>query len=244
MPWKGHLEACYSIFAYLRKHPNMAIIFHPSRMTTKESRFQSQDWRDFYGDGVEELPSDMLKPLRESIKITAFIDSDHAGNLLMQRSQTGHIIFCNQSPILWYSKCQNTIEASTFGTEFVRARTCLKAIEALRFKLHKFGIPVKGPADVLCDNNGVVNNTQKPDSVLSKKHLSICCHRVREEVARFVAHVGKIESSCNLADLFTKCLPTSTRHYLLGGMVHIGTTGLRAVTKNDSRLNCAFERPG
>ena len=26
MPRKGHLEACYSIFAYLRKHPNMAII--------------------------------------------------------------------------------------------------------------------------------------------------------------------------------------------------------------------------
>ena len=39
MPRKGHLESCYSIFAYLRKHPNMAIIFHPSRMMTKESCF-------------------------------------------------------------------------------------------------------------------------------------------------------------------------------------------------------------
>ena len=82
MPWKGHLEACYSIFAYLRKHPNMAIIFHPSRMTTKESRFQSHDWHDFYGDRVEELLSDMPKPLGELIKITAFVDSNHAGNLL------------------------------------------------------------------------------------------------------------------------------------------------------------------
>ena len=39
-------------------------------MTTKESRFQSHDWRDFYGDGVEELPSDMPKPLWG-------IDQDH-----------------------------------------------------------------------------------------------------------------------------------------------------------------------
>ena len=159
MPRKGHLEACYSIFAYLRKHPNMAIIFHPSRMTTKESRFQSHDGCDFYCDGVEELPSDMPKPLGESIKITAFVDSDHASNLLMWRSQTGYIIFCNQSPILWYSKRHNTVETSTFGAKFVGASTCLKAIEALCFKLHMFGIPVEGPANVLCDNNGVVNNT-------------------------------------------------------------------------------------
>ena len=205
MPQKGHLEACYSIFAYLRKHLNMAIIFHPSRMTTKESHFQSQE---------------------------------------TQRSQTGYIIFCNQSPILWYSKCQNTVEASTFSAEFIVARMCLEAIEALHFKLHMFGIPIEGPADVLCDINGVVNNTQKPDSVLSKMHLSICYHHVREAVACLVAHVGKIESSHNLADLFTKCLLTSTRHYLLGGMVHMGTTGLRTVAKNDSRLNCAFECPG
>ena len=96
--------------------------------------------------------------------------------------------------------------------------------------------PRRGPADLLFNTNAVVNNTQKPDSVLSKKHLSICYHRVREAVARLVARVGKIESSRNLADLFTKCLPTSTRH--------MGTTGLRTVAKNDSGLNRAFERPG
>ena len=34
MPWEGHLEACYSIFAYLHKHPTMSLIFHPSRINT------------------------------------------------------------------------------------------------------------------------------------------------------------------------------------------------------------------
>ena len=124
------------------------------------------------------------------------------------------------------------------------ARTCLEAIEAVCFKLRMFGIPVEGPVDVPCNNNGVVNNTQKPDSILSKMHLSICYHRVRKVVARLVARVGKIESSRNLADLFTKCLPTSTRHYVLGGMFHMGTTRLCIVSKNDSSLNRAFERPG
>ena len=78
---------------------------------------------DFYGDGVEELPSDMSEPLGEAVKVTAFIDSDHAGNLVTQRSQTGYILFCNQVPIIWYSKKQNTVEASTFGAEFIAACT-------------------------------------------------------------------------------------------------------------------------
>ena len=32
MPRRGHLEACYSIFAFLRKHPTMSMVFHPSRI--------------------------------------------------------------------------------------------------------------------------------------------------------------------------------------------------------------------
>ena len=63
------------------------------------------------------------------------------------------------------------------------ACTCLEAVEALQFKLHMFGIPVEGPTSVMCDNNSVVNNLQHPESVLSKKHLSICYHRACEAVA-------------------------------------------------------------
>ena len=39
-------------------------------------------WMDFYGDGTKELPPDMPEPLGEAVKVTAFIDSDHAGNLV------------------------------------------------------------------------------------------------------------------------------------------------------------------
>ena len=78
------------------------------------------------------------------------------------------------------------VEASTFWGEFIATCTCLEAVEGLRFKLHMFSIPVEGPTDMMCDNNSVLNNSQHPDSILSKKHLSICYHRVREAVARGV----------------------------------------------------------
>ena len=78
------------------------------------------------------------------------------------------------------------VEASTFGAEFITARTCLEAVEGLQFKLCMFGIPVEGPTDVMCNNNSVVINSQHPESVLSKKHLSICYHCAHEAVVHGV----------------------------------------------------------
>ena len=164
----------------------MSTVFHPSHIRMHEDQFRSQDWHDFYGNTKEELPPHMLEPLGEPVKMTAFINSDHAGNLVTQRSQTGYFIFCNQAPISWFSKQQNMVEASTFGAEFIVAHTCLEAVEALQFKLHMFGIPVEGPTDVMCDNNSVVNNSQHSESVLSKKHQSICYHHAHGTVAHGV----------------------------------------------------------
>ena len=126
--------------------------------------------------------------------------------------------------------------------EFIAACTCLEAVESLQFKLQMFGIPVDGPTNVLCNNNSVVNNAQRPESALSKKHLSICFHRVWEGVARWVIRVHKIESQRNLTDLFIKCLPTPTCAYLLGGIVVKSHDGLRPVDPEDSCLNHTFEQ--
>ena len=42
-----------------------------------------------------------------------------------------------------------------------------------------FGVRVQGPANVFCDNRGVVKNTSVPESTLSKKHNAINYHAVR-----------------------------------------------------------------
>ena len=52
----------------------------------------SENWTNFYGDVEEELPADMPKPLGEPVRMTVYMDSDHAGNLITRRSQTGYII--------------------------------------------------------------------------------------------------------------------------------------------------------
>jgi hypothetical protein len=157
----------------------------------------------------------MPEPRGNPVHITCFVDANHAGNAVTRRSQTGFIIFVNKAPIIWYSKRQNTVESSTFGSEFIAKRQALEAIEALRYKLRMFGVPLAGPAKVYCDNRGVVNNSQIPHSTLNKKHNAICYHRVREAVAAGTIMVAWIDGQFNLADLFTKILARPRRQQLL-----------------------------
>jgi len=101
-----------------------------------ESAFEGDvDWKDFYGEVVEELPPGMPKPRGKKVKLFCFVDANHAGNVVTRRSHTGFIIFMNKAPIRWYSKKQNTIESSTFGSEFVALRIAMEEINALHYKL-------------------------------------------------------------------------------------------------------------
>ena len=107
------------------------------------------------------------------------------------------------------------MEAATFGSEFVALRICKELIVALRYKLRMFGVPIDGPdgpANVFCDNRGVVKNSSIPESFLLKKHNLINFHAVREAAAAGILRVGKEDGQTNLADLLTK-VNTGQRHW-------------------------------
>jgi hypothetical protein len=119
-----------------------------------------------------------------------FCDAAHATCLSTRRSTTGIIIFINGSPISWYSKRQNTIETSTFGSEFVALRIALEMNDALRYKLRMMGIPINGPSNCFCDNESVWKNSTMPQSTLSKKHNSVAYHKCRECVAKGAVRIA------------------------------------------------------
>ena len=53
------------------------------------------------------------------------------------------------APITWYSKRQATVEASTFGSEFVALRVGMEMNDGLRYKLRMMGIHVVEPTCTL-----------------------------------------------------------------------------------------------
>ena len=148
----------------------------------------------------------MPEPRGHPVTMSAFVDANHAGNVITRRSHSGMFIFVQNAPIIWFSKRQNTVEAATFGSEFVALRICKELIVALRYKLRMFGVPIEGPTNVFCDNRGVVKNVSIPESTLMKKHNAINYHAVREAAAAGILRVGKEDGETNLADLLTKVL--------------------------------------
>jgi hypothetical protein len=53
---------------------------------------------------------------KSGVSVSCFVDADPAGCRATRHSHTGVSIFVNGTPILWYLKRQNTVEASTFGS--------------------------------------------------------------------------------------------------------------------------------
>jgi hypothetical protein len=110
---------------------------------------------------------------------------------------------------------QNTVESSSFGSEFVALRVAKDMLVALRYKLRIIGVPIDGPANVFFDNNGDMKNTTIPELMLAKKHNAINYHAIWEAVAVCIIRVvGKEDGITNLADLFTKLLTADRRRAL------------------------------
>ena len=216
-PRVGHLEQVLHIFAYLKKFDHSTMVFDWTEPTIDESLFKQVDWQEYYPNAKESIPLNMPKPRGKPVVTTCYVDADHAGCRLTRRSHTGILIFVNRAPIIWYSKRQNTVESSTFGSEFVAARTAVDLVEAMRYKLRMMGVPIDGPTTMFCDNEAVVRNCTAPESMLKKKHNSICYHRVREAQAGKPVwlRVAKIAGEVNLADALTKVLTGPRRHFLL-----------------------------
>eukprot|EP00980_Cylindrotheca_fusiformis_P022800 scaffold9777_cov61-Cylindrotheca_fusiformis.AAC.1 len=150
--------------------------------------------------------------------MTCFVDASHAGDLATCWSHSGYIIYLNNAPISFYSKRQNTVETSTFGSELVATRTAMEAIRMLRTKLRLLGILINEPTYVLGDNESVVKSTSNVEAVLNKKHQAICWHAVREASAAGWIRIGWEPTETNMADLFTKALDTRKRRELLSAI--------------------------
>ena len=163
-------------------------------------------WTEFYPDATEELPPNMPTPKGKPVLLTGYVDADHAHDLVTRRSVTGVLLYMNSTPIKWYSKRQNTVETSTYGSELVAARIATELIMEMRYKLRMLGVPIMGSAVLYGDNQGVVLNTTVPSSTLKKKHNAIAYNRVREAIAAGVLHFFHIRSTENVADVLTKSM--------------------------------------
>jgi hypothetical protein len=145
----------------------------------------------------------------EKVSTTCFIDADHAGCHVTRSSHMVVIVlFVKRAPIVWYSKHQNTVETSTFGSEFIAMRIAIDQTEGLRqYELRMMGVLLATrPMALFCDNGLVVRNSSAPESILKKKHNAIAYHCPREACTSTIISIAKEDGTMNIADVLTKLL--------------------------------------
>ena len=224
LPREGHLEQVHHIFSYLKKYHNTELVFDPSEPEIEGSMFERRDWASSeFGHVLEEgkeLPPNMPQPRGVGFVTRAKVDADHAADTFTRRSRTGFIVYANCAPIFWFSKKQNSVESSTFGSEFMAMKACCEYLRGFRYRLQMMGIPCEGPAYIYGDNQSVLCNTTLPDSTLKKKSQSIAYHLVREGVARDEWRTAYVSTNDNEADLLTKTLSGEKRKRFVRSVLH------------------------
>jgi hypothetical protein len=147
--------------------------------------------------------------------MTVYVDANHAHDLVTRRSITGILVMLDNTPIIWISKRQKTVETSTYGSELVDSRIATKLILEIRYMFRSLGVALEGPALVLEDNMSEVLNASVPSSVSKKKHSAIAYHRVREAIAARIMRFACMKSEENVSYVLTKALNDERFHYLM-----------------------------
>ena len=73
------------------------------------SVFTKCDWPEFYRDAKEAIPMNTSAPQVKEVDICIFVDSDHAGDKVSDRSRSGFLIYVNITLVQWFSNKQSTV---------------------------------------------------------------------------------------------------------------------------------------
>ena len=113
-----HLEQAFHILGYLKAHPKRKLGFDPAHPAINKNRFHQCDWMEFYRDSEEAIPGNMPVARDNSMLTHCFVDTNRSSDTETRKSQTGILFFFISAPIIWFSKRQNSVEASKFRSWF------------------------------------------------------------------------------------------------------------------------------
>jgi hypothetical protein len=141
--------------------------------------------------------------------ITAYSDADWAGCPDTRRSTSGYCIFLGPSLISWSSKRQTTVSRSSAEAEYRAIANAVSECSWLRHLLGELLCKVPSATVAFCDNISSVYMSKNPVHHRRTKHIELDIHFVREKVAIGELRVTHVPSARQLADVFTKGLPSA-----------------------------------
>jgi len=185
-----------------------------------------------------------FKPSNE-LTLDCYADADFAGLYNVEnhsdpvcvKSRTGFVLLLGGCPLFWSSKLQTEIALSTTEAEYIVLSQAMRALLPLRSLLIEVGTKMQlqysnksiVKTRVWEDNNGALAIATNPTKISARtKHLAIKYHFFRQFIGDDI-QVLKVDTKEQLADMFTKGLPSDTFRVLVYKLMGWDSSDLRRV---------------
>jgi hypothetical protein len=139
--------------------------------------------------------------------ITSFCDSDWGGCVNTRYSRSGHITYCGNGPVVWYSRRQTNVAQSSAEAEFIAKGPCCQNSNYVRRVINSAGIPgvkFRLASGLWSDNQSSIAIASNPVFHQRTKHIAIKYQYVNECVTNGTIVIKFVRSKDNTADVFTK----------------------------------------
>jgi len=142
----------------------------------------------------------------DRVTVSAYCDSDWAGDKDDRRSTTGYCTFVNGNLINWNTKKQQTVALSSAEAELMAITEAVKEVMWVKEMLKEMKYGVDVPSIIYTDNQSAMHMTHNDVSQDRTKHIATRHFFVREGIVSGDHDVQWVSTDRQIADIFTKAL--------------------------------------
>lgn len=141
-------------------------------------------------------------------ELIGFADADWASDGTDRKSVSGFVFKVFGCPVSWGSKKQNVVATSSSEAEYIALSNAVSEGIWIRGILIDLQILSESkPIVIYEDNRGCIGIAKNSDSKRSK-HIDVKYHFIRDYISKGIIKVEEIPTDLQVADMFTKALPT------------------------------------
>eukprot|EP00971_Amphidinium_carterae_P349096 6490844-Amphidinium_carterae.2 len=181
--------------------------------------------------------------------ISTFSDSDWAGCIATRKSTSGFMITLFNIPISWASRTQSTIATSSAEAELYAIGSSVAESIFIKQILEEINNPsfdnVHIDINVMTDSSAGKSMATRQGISKKGKHIMMRYLFVQDLVASGAIKLCKVSTVNNLADIFTKYVPSAVLHHLLPlcGVKPSGSSGSVSFSVNSVHFASSSRLP-